>query len=75
MVSDAVYVLDAIVGIDYHDHATQEAAKYIPHGGYKQFLKRHALKGKRLGIVRNPFLSSASESESQAFEHHLQTLR
>ncbi|KAH8498152.1 hypothetical protein H0E87_017181 [Populus deltoides] len=73
-VSDAVYVLDAIVGIDYHDHATQEAAKYIPHGGYKQFLKRHALKGKRLGIVRNPFLSSASESESQAFEHHLQTL-
>jgi amidase len=74
-VSDAVYVLDAIVGIDYHDHATQEAAKYIPHGGYKQFLKRHALKGKRLGIVRNPFLSSASESESQAFEHHLQTLR
>ncbi|CAK7329529.1 unnamed protein product [Dovyalis caffra] len=73
-VLDAVYVLDAIVGIDYHDGATQEAAKYIPHGGYKQFLKRHGFEGKRLGIVRTPFLSSASESESQAFEHHLRTL-
>ncbi|KAL9354279.1 hypothetical protein Peur_052249 [Populus x canadensis] len=74
-VSDAVIVLDAIVGVDYNDRATQEASKYIPHGGYKQFLKPYGLKGKRLGIVRNPFLGFASKAESQAFEYHLQTLR
>ncbi|XP_011037287.1 PREDICTED: putative amidase C869.01 [Populus euphratica] len=74
-VSDAVIVLDAIVGVDYNDGATQEASKYIPHGGYKQFLKPYGLKGKRLGIVRNPFLGFASKAESQAFEYHLQTLR
>ncbi|KAJ6402943.1 hypothetical protein OIU84_014950 [Salix udensis] len=74
-VSDAVIVLDAIVGVDYKDGATQEASKYIPDGGYKQFLKPYGLKGKRLGIVRNPFLGFASKAESKAFEHHLQTLR
>ncbi|KAL3730862.1 hypothetical protein ACJRO7_027825 [Eucalyptus globulus] len=35
-VSDAVYVLDAIVGYDHNDaEATREASKYIPRGGYK----------------------------------------
>lgn len=74
-VSDAVIVLDAIVGVDYNDAATGEASKYIPYGGYKQFLKPYGLKGKRLGIVRNPFLGFASKAESQAFEYHLRTLR
>ncbi|WCJ42171.1 Glutamyl-tRNA(Gln) amidotransferase subunit A [Euphorbia peplus] len=74
-VSDAVYVLDAIVGTDYNDGATRGASKYIPYGGYKQFLNPYGLKGKRLGVVRNPFLSSSSKAESQAFEYHLQTLR
>ncbi|GFS29617.1 amidase family protein [Actinidia rufa] len=50
-VADAVHVLDAIVGFDYNDaEATREAAKYIPRGGYTQFLKVDALKGKRIGI-------------------------
>ncbi|EEF34109.1 amidase, putative [Ricinus communis] len=36
-VSDAVYLLDVIVGYDPRDHeATFEAAKYTPFGGYKQ---------------------------------------
>ncbi|XP_065865375.1 probable amidase At4g34880 [Euphorbia lathyris] len=74
-VSDAVYVLDAIVGTDYNDGATRGASQYIPYGGYKQFLKVYGLKGKRLGVVRNPFLSSSSKAESRAFENHLQTLR
>ncbi|EEF34111.1 probable amidase At4g34880 [Ricinus communis] len=74
-VSDAVYVLDAIVGEDYNDGATKEASQHIPYGGYKQFLKPYGLKGKRLGVVRNPFLSFASNAESQTFEYHLQTLR
>ncbi|XP_050231237.1 probable amidase At4g34880 [Mercurialis annua] len=74
-VSDAVHVLDAIVGVDYNDAATKQASQYIPYGGYKQFLKPYGLKGKRLGVVRNPFLSFASKAESQAFGYHLQTLR
>ncbi|CAH8306797.1 unnamed protein product [Eruca vesicaria subsp. sativa] len=50
-VSDSVYLLDAIVGYDPLDEATKTASKYIPKGGYKQFLRRNGLKGKRLGIV------------------------
>ncbi|KAB1225490.1 hypothetical protein CJ030_MR1G018617 [Morella rubra] len=38
-VSDAVYVLDEIVGLDYRDKATIKASLYIPRGGYKQFLR------------------------------------
>ncbi|KAI3446225.1 hypothetical protein Pfo_002890 [Paulownia fortunei] len=75
-VSDAVYVLDAIVGFDHKDaKATRKASKYIPHGGYAQFLKSDGLKGKRLGIVRNPFFNFDDQLVAQAFEHHLQTLR
>ncbi|CBI37905.3 unnamed protein product, partial [Vitis vinifera] len=76
-VLDAVQVLDAIVGFDYNDaEATREASKYIPYGGYKQFLKPYGLKGKRLGIVRNPFFTTGSGAAlTQAFEHHFYTLR
>ncbi|XP_057510984.1 probable amidase At4g34880 [Actinidia eriantha] len=76
-VADAVHVLDAIVGFDYNDaEATREAAKYIPRGGYTQFLKVDALKGKRIGIVRNPFFNFLNGSSlTQAFNYHFQTLR
>jgi amidase len=77
-VSDAVYVLDAIVGSDSNDAATREAAKYIPNGGYRQFLNPLGLKGKRLGILRTPFYNSGNDKGSrrhQTFEHHFQTLR
>lgn len=75
-VSDAVYVLDAIVGFDYKDQATKKASKYIPRGGYKQFLNPYGLVGKRLGIVRNPFFTVGSgSSQIKAFENHFQTLR
>ncbi|KAK6240803.1 hypothetical protein SCA6_006192 [Theobroma cacao] len=75
-VSDAVYVLDAIVGFDSNDHATRYASAYIPPGGYKQFLNSFGLKGKRLGIVRNPFFKIVEGlGFGQTFETHLQTLR
>ncbi|GLT86107.1 hypothetical protein SLE2022_042690 [Rubroshorea leprosula] len=75
-VSDAVYVLDAIVGLDGNDKATKKASQYIPSGGYKQFLNPHGLKGKRLGIVRNPFFNFPKGSGlTKAFESHFQTLR
>ncbi|TXG64811.1 hypothetical protein EZV62_011805 [Acer yangbiense] len=73
-VADAVYVLDAIVGFDRNDAATREASKYIPHGGYKQFLKPYGLNKKRLGIVRNPFVVNGSVV-TKVFEHHIQTMR
>ncbi|XP_044488910.1 probable amidase At4g34880 [Mangifera indica] len=76
-VVDAVYILDAIVGFDHSDKDTREASKYIPPGGYKQYLKPCGLRGKRVGIARNiPVSNYANESDvSKAFELHIQTLR
>ncbi|KAL2477034.1 putative amidase [Forsythia ovata] len=75
-VSDAVYVLDAIVGFDYNDaEATQKVSKYIPAGGYVQFLKANGLNGKRLGIVRDPFFKFSDKLVAQAFQNHLETFR
>lgn len=54
-VSDAAYVLGAIVGGDRYDNSTIEASKYIPKDGYGQFLRVDRLKGKRIGIVREFF--------------------
>lgn len=75
-VSDAVYVLDVIAGFDPNDEATREASKYISEGGYKQFLNKDGLKGKRLGIIRHPFMEKIhGTAESEAFELHIDTLR
>lgn len=65
-VSDAVHLLDAIVGYDPLDEATKTASKFIPEGGYKQFLTASGLKGKRLGIVMQ---------NSSRLDHHIKTLR
>ncbi|KAB1207487.1 hypothetical protein CJ030_MR7G000718 [Morella rubra] len=75
-VSDAVYVLDQIAGLDYRDKATIKASLYIPRGGYKQFLKANGLRGKRLGIVRKPFFDFDDDVVLRTiFEQHLKTLR
>ncbi|KAK4378253.1 hypothetical protein RND71_000115 [Anisodus tanguticus] len=75
-VTDAVYMLDVIVGSDPRDEVTMDAAKYIPEGGYKQFLKDDGLKGKRIGIVRHPFVEMIHGAiEKSAFQHHLDLLR
>ncbi|XVF67882.1 hypothetical protein PTKIN_Ptkin10aG0157600 [Pterospermum kingtungense] len=75
-VADAVYLLDAIVGFDPRDsEATSEAAKLIPEGGYKQFLNKDGIRGKRLGVVRHPFLDSLNRSIVSAFGRHLDILR
>ncbi|KAG9442591.1 hypothetical protein H6P81_018445 [Aristolochia fimbriata] len=73
-VSDAVHVLDAIVGFDPRDaEATGNASNFIPKGGYTQFLKTDGLKGKRLGILRNFFPSDPLLERT--FENHFRTLR
>lgn len=76
-VADAVDVLNVIVGFDPYDaEATREASKYIPRGGYKQFLKADGLKGKRLGIVRTLYFDYLSgPGVAKAFESHFSTLR
>ncbi|KAB1207486.1 hypothetical protein CJ030_MR7G000719 [Morella rubra] len=74
-VSDVVYVLGEIVGLDYRDKATIKASLYIPHSGYKQFLKANGLKGKRLGIVRKPFFDFGDDNVlRKIFHQHLKTL-
>ncbi|KAJ1378548.1 Amidase signature domain [Sesbania bispinosa] len=74
-VADAVYVLDAIVGPDENDPETITLSKNIPPEGYKKHLKVDGLKGKRLGIVRNPFFGLLNDSiVNQTFEKHFQTL-
>ncbi|XVF45484.1 hypothetical protein PTKIN_Ptkin02bG0210300 [Pterospermum kingtungense] len=74
-VADAVYVLDAIAGLDYNDKATIEASKYVPRGGYKQFLKPDGLKGKRLGLLRELFDLGNETFFTKVFERHFNTLR
>ncbi|KAL9173775.1 hypothetical protein ABFS82_02G011300 [Erythranthe guttata] len=75
-VSDAVHVLDAIVGFDSNDaQGTRIGSQYIPYGGYTQFLKVDGLEGKRLGIVRDPFFTFSDKLLEQTFQQHLQTLR
>ncbi|XP_030942314.1 probable amidase At4g34880 isoform X2 [Quercus lobata] len=73
-VADAVYVLDAIVGIDHYDNATVETSRYIPKGGYAQFLKTNGLRTKRVGIVRNLCIFGNDAVIAQIFEQHLKTL-
>ncbi|ONH92193.1 hypothetical protein PRUPE_8G161600 [Prunus persica] len=74
-VSDAAYVLDVIAGIDSNDLATSEASRYIPKGGYAQFLRPDGLRGKRIGIVRALFNFGSDASLTQTFEQHFNTLR
>lgn len=76
-VADCVSVLDVIVGEDTRDQeATSTGSMFIPKGGYQQFLNADGLSGKRLGIVRHPFVTSLHcSSVAQSFEHHLQILR
>ncbi|XP_058731772.1 probable amidase At4g34880 [Vicia villosa] len=74
-VSDAAYVLDTIAGIDTLDKTTIEASKYIPKGGYAQFLKKDGLRGKRLGVVRLFYNFGNDTSLHETFKLHLRTLR
>ncbi|GJN07456.1 hypothetical protein PR202_ga25289 [Eleusine coracana subsp. coracana] len=74
-VSDGVHVLDAIVGYDTFDaEATRAASKYIPRGGYKQFLKIDGLRGKRIGVP-NVFFQGTEDQDLKVYEKHLRTVR
>lgn len=76
-VSEAVQVLDAIVGYDALDAAaTGAASRYIPHGGYTQFLKKDGLKGKRIGVPNGFFTREYyREKQRTVYKQHLDTMR
>ncbi|THU44902.1 hypothetical protein C4D60_Mb02t12280 [Musa balbisiana] len=75
-VSDAVQVLEAIVGFDQRDAvATKAASKYIPRGGYKQFLQVDGLRGKRIGILRAFFTFPNGSVQQKVFDEHFNTMR
>ena len=75
-VSDAVHVLDAIIGYDKLDAvATRAASKYIPHGGYLQFLKKDGLRGKRIGVPNVLFQQGLGEKQMRVYKQHLATMR
>jgi Asp-tRNA(Asn)/Glu-tRNA(Gln) amidotransferase A subunit family amidase len=75
-VADAVRVLDAIVGYDEFDEvATRAASKYIPEGGYTQFLKIDGLKGKRIGVPNGFFDFEHETVRQMEYQQHLNTLR
>lgn len=74
-VSDAVRVLDVIVGYDELDaEATGAASKYIPHGGYTQFLRTNGLRGKRIGVP-DVFFQGYDDTQLAVYEKHLDTMR
>lgn len=74
-VSDAVRVLDVIVGYDELDaEATGAASKYIPHGGYTQFLRTNGLRGKRIGVP-DVFFQGYDDMQLAVYEKHLDTMR
>jgi hypothetical protein len=74
-VSDAVRVLDVIVGYDELDaEATGAAYKYIPHGGYTQFLRTNGLRGKRIGVP-DVFFQGYDDIQLAVYEKHLDTMR
>ncbi|KAH7692577.1 amidase protein [Dioscorea alata] len=77
-VSDAVHVLDVIVGYDPRDEkATSEAAGFLPRNGYGQFLKEDGLRGKRIGILRKGFfdLFPSTSVRALTFQQHFNTMR
>lgn len=75
-VADAVHVLDAIVGYDARDAAaTRTASKYIPPGGYMQFLKVGGLRGKRIGVPNGFFNYPNGTVQQMVYQQHLNTIR
>ena len=52
-VTDAAVMLDVMAGIDPADLTTKRAAGMKPAKGYVPFLDRHALKGARIGVLRD----------------------
>jgi Asp-tRNA(Asn)/Glu-tRNA(Gln) amidotransferase A subunit family amidase len=74
-VADAVRVFNVIVGSDPADSVTAPADAHRA-ADYTQFLKSGALKGARIGVLRQAYESATTDSEVvRVFEHALGELR
>ncbi len=70
-VADAAIVLGAIAGSDPRDPATAEADKHAT--DYTKFLDPNALRGKRIGVVRQ--LGGIEPNADRALEHTITLLK
>jgi amidase len=70
-VADAAIVLGAIAGSDPRDPATAEADKHAT--DYTKFLDPNALRGKRIGVVRQ--LAGIEPNADRALEHTIALLK
>ncbi|KAK8966948.1 hypothetical protein KSP40_PGU001241 [Platanthera guangdongensis] len=76
-VADAAALLDVIAGIDPLDKgATEAAAKFIPNGGFLKYLNVEGLNGKRIGILRHPFVDQflPGSLEEETFAGHFRLM-
>lgn len=74
-VADLARLLDAMVGIDANDAATLASKGHIPKT-YVASLKKDALKGARLGVLRQVFTDKVTDPRiSKHFEQTLAELR
>lgn len=67
-VADAVKLLDLMVGYDADDPVTAFGVGKIPQGGYTKFLDKNALRGARIGVVRES-IGQDSEPDSEDFKN------
>jgi amidase len=65
-VRDAALVLDAIAGYDPNDPVTAECVGHVP-ATYTSFLVADGLRGKRLGVIRDPM---AEDVDPAADDYH-----
>src|SRR6185295_15215135 len=61
-VSDLAIMLDATVGADPDDAVTQVSAGHVPRS-YRELLKADALKGLRIGVVKELFGGTPDDEE------------
>ena len=66
-VTDLATMLDVTVGADPADAISQASAGHIP-PSYRELLKADALKGVRIGVLKNLFGTAAEESEVAALD-------
>ncbi len=74
-VTDLVALLDVMAGVDPSDPATAGAAGHMP-PTYTAFLKAQAVRGKRLGVLRQAFAPPACDPQVVALlERAVEDLR
>lgn len=75
-VRDAAVVLDVIVGDDPADTMTARSRGHVPAGGYETRLKTGALRGARIGVLRQLSNSPTADPEVlRRFEQALAAMR